>query len=265
MRLSAFREATRKEDPGTKSKSLVTGSWTGRQLAQGKSSGGNLEIIRSISRRRFLELTSALGGVVACGSLAPLFAQDKRVLTEEQVLGPFYPMNRPLDRDADLTHLRGRRFSAKGQIIHLMGRVVNLQGKPMPGIRLEIWQANAHGRYSHINDSNSAPLDPNFQGFGVQVTDSKGQFRFKTIKPAAYATGVADWSRPPHIHFFVKGRHDALVTQMYFPGEELNAKDRLFQSAGSNQASLIARVEPAGNGMEPNSMIVTWDIVLARG
>ena len=224
-----------------------------------------METATNLSRRRFLELTSALGGVVAYGSLSPLFAQGNRILTEEQVLGPFYPMNRPLDRDADLTLLRGRRTSAKGQIIHLMGRVVNLQGKPLPGIRLEIWQANAHGRYSHINDSNTAPLDPNFQGFGIQVTDAKGQFRFKTIKPAAYPTGLGDWARPPHIHFFVKGSHDALVTQMYFPGEELNAKDRLFQDAGPNQASLIANVQPAGKGMETSSLIVTWDIVLARG
>ena len=209
-------------------------------------------------------MSSALGGLVAGGRLTS-FAQEKRILTEEQALGPFYPVSRPLDRDADLTHLRGRRLAAKGQVIHLMGRVVNLQGKPLAGVKLEIWQANVHGRYAHINDPNKAPLDPNFQGYGVQVTDAKGQFRFKTIKPSAYATGVEDWSRPPHIHFYVTGSHEALVTQMYFPGEELNAKDRILQSAGANQASLIARVEPAGKGSEPDALMVTWDIVLTRG
>ena len=223
--------------------------------------GNELEI----SRRRFLEMSSALGGLVAGGGLTSIWAQEKRILTEEQVLGPFYPIDRPLDRDADLTHLRGRRASAKGQVIHLGGRVVNLQGKPLPGIKLEIWQANTHGRYAHINDTNKAPLDPNFQGYGVQVTDAKGQFRFKTIKPSAYPTGLEDWSRPPHIHFYVTGGHEALVTQMYFPGEPLNDKDRLFQSAAPNQASLIARVEPAGKDLEPDSLMVTWDIVLTRG
>ena len=218
-----------------------------------------------ISRRRFLEISSAFGGLVACAELSPLLAQEKRLLTEEQVLGPFYPINKPLDRDADLTHLRGRRASAKGQVIHLMGRVVNPQGKPLAGIKLEIWQANIHGRYAHINDSNAAPLDPNFQGYGVQVTDAKGQFRFKTIKPGAYPTGLEDWSRPPHIHYYVTGRHEALVTQMYFPGEALNAKDRLLQSAAPNQATLIAKVEPAGEGLEPGSLLVTWDIILTRG
>lgn len=218
-----------------------------------------------ISRRRFLAMSSAFGGLVVGNELSPLLAQDKRLLTEEQVLGPFYPITKPLDRDADLTHLRGRRASAKGQIIHLMGRVVNPQGRPLAGIKLEIWQANVHGRYAHINDPNGAPLDPNFQGYGVQVTDAKGQFRFKTIKPSAYPTGLGDWARPPHIHYYVTGRHEALVTQMYFPGEELNAKDRLLQSAAPNQATLIARVEPAGKGLEPDALIVTWDIVLTRG
>lgn len=220
----------------------------------------NLEI----SRRRFLKMSSAFGGLVACGELSPLLAQEKRRLTEEQVLGPFYPLNKPLDRDADLTHLRGRRASAKGQIIHLMGRVVNPQGQPLAGIKLEIWQANVHGRYAHINDSNAAPLDPNFQGYGVQITDAHGQFRFKTIKPSAYPTGLDDWTRPPHIHYYVTGRHEALVTQMYFPGEPLNAKDRLLQSAAPNQATLIARVEPAKE-LEPDSLLVNWYIVLTRG
>ncbi len=224
-----------------------------------------MNIGNEISRRRFLELSSAVGGLITGGAFSPLLAQEKRLLTEEQVLGPFYPITKPLDRDADLTHLRGRRASAQGQIIHLMGRVVNPQGKPLAGIKLEIWQANVHGRYARINDPNDAPLDPNFQGYGVQVTDAKGQFRFKTIKPSAYPTGIDDWRRPPHIHYYVTGRHEALVTQMYFPGEELNAKDRLLQSAAPNQATLIARVEPAGKGLEPDSLVVTWDIVLTRG
>lgn len=224
-----------------------------------------MNIEKEISRRRFLAISSALGGLVACGELSSVLAQEKRLLTEEQVLGPFYPISKPLDRDADLTHLRGRRASAQGQIIHLMGRVVNPQGKPLPGIKLEIWQANIHGRYAHINDANDAPLDPNFQGYGVQVSDAKGEFRFKTIKPGAYSTGIEDWTRPPHIHFYVTGRHEALVTQMYFPGEALNTKDRLLQSAAPNQATLIAKVSPAGVGLEPDSLLVTWDIVLTRG
>lgn len=217
------------------------------------------------SRRHFLALSSAFGGLIAGSDLASVRAQQKQILTPEQALGPFYPIAKPLDRDADLTQLRGRRGMAQGQIIHLMGRVVNAQGRPLEGIKLEIWQANVHGRYAHINDENKAPLDPNFQGYGVQVTDAKGQFRFKTIKPSAYATGIEDWSRPPHIHYYVTGRHEALVTQMYFPGDPLNAKDRILQSAGADQHALIAKVEPAGAGHEPDALNVMWTIVLTRG
>jgi protocatechuate 3,4-dioxygenase beta subunit len=224
-----------------------------------------MNIEREFSRRRFLEMSSALGGLIVFGNVNPLLAQDKLMSTEEQVLGPFYPMDKPLDRDADLTQLRGRLGTAKGQVIHLTGRVTNLQGKPLAGIKLEIWQANTYGRYAHTNDTNKAPLDPNFQGYGVQVTDAKGQFRFKTIKPSAYPTGLDGWSRPPHIHFYVTGSHEALVTQMYFPGEPLNEKDRLLQSAAPNQGSLIARVAPAGKGLEPDSQMVNWDIILTRG
>lgn len=224
-----------------------------------------MNIENAISRRHFIALSSAFGGLVAAGELSPLYAQEKRMLTSEQALGPFYPVLKPLDRDADLTHLRGRRGTAKGQLIHLTGRVVNPQGRPLEGIKLEIWQANMHGRYAHINDTSKAPLDPNFQGYGVQVTDAQGRFRFKTIKPSAYPTGIEDWSRPPHIHYYVTGRHEALVTQMYFPGEPLNVRDRILQSAGDEQSTLIARVEPAGEGMEPDSLVVTWDIVLTRG
>jgi protocatechuate 3,4-dioxygenase, beta subunit len=224
-----------------------------------------MNIEKELSRRRFLEMSTVLGGLFGYGEFNPLFAQEKRMLTSEQGLGPFYPVTKPLDRDADLTHLRGRRAAAKGQIIHLMGRVVNPQGKPLEGVKLEIWQANIHGRYAHLNDPSDAPPDPNFQGYGVQITDAKGQFRFKTIKPGAYPTGEGDWRRPPHIHYYVTGRHEALVTQMYFPDEELNAKDRLFQSAAPHQATLIARVEPAGKGQEPDSLVATWDIVLTRG
>lgn len=224
-----------------------------------------MKIATELSRRRFLNMSAALGGIVVCGDLATIFAQQKQTLTAEQALGPFYPMLKPLDRDADLTRLRGHHASAKGQVIYLRGRVVNARGNPLSGIKLEIWQANSHGRYAHINDTTDAPLDPNFQGYGVQVTDAKGEFHFKTIKPKDYPTGIDGWSRPPHIHYAITGRHEMRVTQMYFPGEVLNDKDRLLQSAGAGQSSLIAKTEPAGKDFEPDALLVTWTIVLTRG
>jgi protocatechuate 3,4-dioxygenase beta subunit len=152
-----------------------------------------------------------------------------------------------------------------GERVVVEGRVVDGDGNGVGDALVEIWQANAHGRYAHVNDTNPAPLDPNFQGYGVQVTDEHGRYRFKTIKPGSYPTGIGDWSRPPHVHFDVTGRHEALVTQMYFPGEALNQRDQLLQSAAPNQKTLIARVAPATGADGAGALLVTWDIVLTRG
>src|SRR3989304_223777 len=106
-----------------------------------------------------------------------------RVTTPEQAQGPFYPVTKPLDRDADLTVVNGKPGKAQGQVIQVMGRVFNAKGAPVRGAQVEIWQANTFGRYTHPQDSNPAPLDPNFQGYGAQATDASGQYQFRTVKP----------------------------------------------------------------------------------
>jgi protocatechuate 3,4-dioxygenase, beta subunit len=192
--------------------------------------------------------------------------QAKQILrrTPDQILGPFYPLEKPVDRGGDLTRIPGKPGRAEGQIIHLMGRVFDLKGQPLQGVRVEIWQANAHGRYVHASDPNPAPIDPNFEGFGVQVTDREGRYRFKTVRPMGYPTQIEGWQRPPHIHFDVTGKIDKLVTQMYFEGDPLNAKDRLLQSSWA-QERLIARLLPATGDVEPESQLAVWDIVIPRG
>lgn len=174
------------------------------------------------SRRRILEMAIGLGGLTLTGSA---FAQEaKRLLTPEIDLGPFYPVLKPLDRDADLTRLAKNKTPAAGKIVHVAGRVLNEKGEPVAGAKIEIWQANTWGRYSHPSDPNDAPLDPNFQGYGAITTDALGRYRFKTVKPGAYPAD-RDWLRPPHIHLDVTGKTDRLVTQMFFPDEPLNLKD----------------------------------------
>jgi protocatechuate 3,4-dioxygenase, beta subunit len=217
-----------------------------------------------LTRRRMLSMSLALGGYVLSSPLEHLLAQQRLRRTPDQILGPFYPMMKPLDRDADLTIINGRKERAKGQVIHLMGHVLNIQGNPVEGARVEIWQANAEGRYTHPDDSNPAPLDPNFHGYGVQVTDKNGGYRFKTIRPGAYPTAVEGWTRPPHIHFDVTGRTNQFVTQMYFAGESLNDKDRLLQSA-ANKEMLVASLMQPTKDFEPDSLVVNWDIVLLSG
>ena len=180
-------------------------------------------------------------------------------------MGPFYPVVKPLDQDADLTTIAGKPGRAEGQVLHVMGRVVTVAGYPVPGARLEIWQANTHGRYTHPGDTNPAPLDPNFEGFAVLTTDAEGRYRMKTVKPGAYPAGPDSRLRPPHIHFDVTGKSNRLVTQMYFAGEPLNDKDPFLQSVAGGKERLIVRLGPPTQGFEPDSLVAVWDIVLDYG
>ncbi len=135
------------------------------------------------------------------------------------------------DADHDLT--RQHEGEPIGERIIVSGRVFDTEGKPLRNTLVEIWQANACGRYRHRWDRYRAPLDPNFSGAGRCVTDDGGRYRFVTIKPGPYPWGnhYNAW-RPAHVHFSLMGRAFAqrLVTQMYFPGDPLFAYDPIFNS-----------------------------------
>lgn len=123
--------------------------------------------------------------------------------------------------------------AALGQLIRVTGCILDEAGRPLPGALVELWQANAAGRYRNPLDTRDAPLDPNFLGNGRTCTDGDGRYEFFTIKPGAYPVpNSGRWWRPPHIHFSVFGPSSLsrLVTQMYFPGDPLNAHDRLIAS-----------------------------------
>lgn len=204
-----------------------------------------------------------IGGGAAFVSVSAAAAAQPLVATSDQMLGPFYPVVRPADEDADLTRIRGRSQPARGNPINVLGRVLDVKGNPVRNARLEIWQANAVGRYAHPGDSaNPAPVDPNFQGFATIHTDRDGGFRFRTIKPGAYPIG-GGMMRTPHIHVDVTGRNERLTTQMYFPGEPLNEKDVVLLTA-SSKASVISRLADPLSG-DPNTPAFAWDIVLAVG
>jgi protocatechuate 3,4-dioxygenase, beta subunit len=209
------------------------------------------------SRRELLT-----AGASVLGAASPALAAALR-RTPTQVLGPFYPVEKPLDADADLTSIKGRSGQAQGQVVHVMGRVLNAKGEPVPGARLEIWQANSHGRYTHPSDRSSAPLDPHFEGYADLRSDADGRYRFKTIKPAGYPADQG--MRAPHIHFDVSARLNRLVTQMYFSGEPLNEGDFVLAIAGANRKLLIADVRPPTPDLEPGSLLAAWDIVLENG
>lgn len=182
--------------------------------------------------------------------------------TEEQVEGPFYPVIKPSDQDTDLTVIKGKAGKAKGQVIYLSGRVLNLKGEPIPEAQVEIWQANTSGRYTHPSDANPAPLDSNFQGYGVQATNAKGEYKFKTIKPGAYPVSSGR-IRTPHIHFCVTSKIKQLVTQLYFEGEPSNEEDMIFKNV-RNKESVTTKLMPSTKSVERDGLVAVWDIVLGE-
>ncbi len=220
-----------------------------------------------ITRRGMLTASAALTGAAMAGVMSSAFAQKASLRpTSEQVMGPFYPVTLPADQDADLTVIAGKSGRALGQIVYVSGRVTNVRGEPVANAELEIWQANSVGRYSHPGDQNPALLDPNFEGYAKIRTGADGNYSFKTVKPAAYPTGTDGWSRPPHIHFDIKGRVSRLVTQMYFAGEALNEKDRLFTSSSpEGRRSLLARYDAPSGKQERDALVALWDIALISG
>ena len=149
--------------------------------------------------------------------------------TPSEILGPFHPITPQKDKDFDLTRIDGNTGTAIGPAITVEGRIVDIHGQPLEDASVEIWQANAAGRYAHPHDPNPAPLDPNFQGWAIVLSGKDGSFHFKTVLPGSYPAGE-NWIRPPHIHYKVsKLGYDELITQMYFPGQLLNNNDLLLQ------------------------------------
>lgn len=178
--------------------------------------------------------------------------------TPPQILGPFYPFMQTPVETGDLTS----GGQAKGPVLYLSGRVLAEDGTPVAGAKVEIWQANAVGRYSHPNDENAAALDEKFAGFAVTRTDEQGRYSFKTVRPAAYPAAPGRW-RPAHIHFSVTAKYEQLVTQMYFRGEPHNDTDPWLNSA-TRKDLLITDPVPV-EGKEPGALAVTFDVVLTRG
>ncbi|MEQ9812318.1 MAG: protocatechuate 3,4-dioxygenase subunit beta [Azospirillaceae bacterium] len=154
--------------------------------------------------------------------------------TLSEMSGPVYGHDAIHPLDNDLTKNAVKNGEPQGERIVVTGRVLDEDGRPQPNTLIEVWQANAAGRYVHKVDQHDAPLDPNFFGGGRCVTDDEGRYRFYTVKPGAYPWGNHHnaW-RPNHIHFSLFGPSIAtrLVTQMYFPGDPLLPLDPIYNGA----------------------------------
>ncbi|GIJ20729.1 protocatechuate 3,4-dioxygenase subunit beta [Micromonospora lutea] len=188
-------------------------------------------------------LSPGYRSTVARAPHQPLVYLPQR-LTE--VTGPLLGEGRLGELDHDLT--RQHDGEPLGQRIIVHGRVLDGDGRAVPHTLVEIWQANAAGRYRHAADTWPAPLDPNFTGVGRALTDSDGRYHFVTVQPGAYPWRNHDnaW-RPAHIHFSLFGRAftQRLVTQMYFPGDPLFSQDPIFNSVRDERARqrMVARYD----------------------
>jgi len=218
--------------------------------------------IFDLGRREILLMSAVAASVGLSGWTTGARAETKLLRTPGQILGPFYPLSE-MPQTTDLTRVPGRSGRAEGQILNVMGKVLNLAGEPVRNAKMEVWQANAHGRYTHPSDPNPAPLDPNFDGSAILHTDAEGRYRFTTVKPAAYPAGP-NLMRPAHIHFQVTGQQDRLVTQMYFEGDQYNSTDPFLNSAGRKELLLTKIVDPTPD-LEAGSKMVMFDIVLYKG
>lgn len=191
------------------------------------------------TRRQFVVAGAALGGL----GMTPLAAVAALLPTPRQSEGPFYPDRLPTDMDNDLVRIEGAVREAGGEILRLSGRVLHLDGRPLEGAVVEIWQCDAHGQYIHSRDGGPGGIDRYFQGIGRTPVAADGSYTFRTIRPVVY-TG-----RTPHIHakvYAANGRE--LKTQIYVAGEPTNARDSLYRrlSAEEQQRVTMALMPAAG-------------------
>ena len=216
-----------------------------------------------IPRRKFLTLAAAGVGVACWGNQG--MALDKPgefaealFKTPQMAEGPFYPDKLPLDTDNDLLILNDSITPAVGEITHLSGRVLTTAGSPVRNAFVEIWQVDSKGVYLHKRSSNANQRDTNFQGYGRFLTNRKGEYYFRTIKPVSYP------GRTPHIHLAVSmNGHRVLTTQMLTRGNKANDRDGLFKRFQDDQsrAAITGVYKPLPDS-KFNELMVNHDLVL---
>lgn len=172
------------------------------------------------SRRLFVKQMA----FAAAAFSTPGLMAEELTPTPKMTEGPFYPDKLPLDTDNDLIVLNDSLTPAIGEITHLSGRVLNASGEPLRNAFVEIWQVDHNGAYIHSADPRLGNRDTNFQGYGRFLTDAKGQYYFRTVKPVPYP------GRTPHIHYAIsKNGHRLWTTQMLIKGHEQNEADGVFR------------------------------------
>ena len=181
------------------------------------------------------------------------------IATPQQTEGPFYPTAFPADLDNDLVQVRGQQARAMGTVLYLEGRVLDLNGKPVDGAIVEIWQCDAQGIYDHPRQPGRDRRDSAFQGYGRLLVRADGRYTFRTLKPVAYP------GRTPHIHFKVATSTGKMLTsQFYIAGEPSNERDGVFRGIRDpRQRELVEMKLAPAPGIEAGALATTMDIVVA--
>ncbi len=204
------------------------------------------------NRRGILAGTLAAFGLSATGR--PVVAAS---LTPSATEGPFYPTKtmRRADVDNDLVKVMGKVQDAGGEVIYLKGRVLDADGAPLEGLRIEIWQCDMNGKYLHTGDRQNIEFDAAFQGFGHDITGPDGAYAFRTIKPVTYP------GRTPHIHVKLLDRTtEVLTSQFYIDGHPANDRDRIFRRLSPSEAAAVSMVFVEADGQAQANV----DVVLRR-
>jgi len=205
-------------------------------------------------RRAFIKNSLSVSSLLC----VPGLMADALSLTPHQTEGPFYPDKMPLDTDNDLIILNDSLTPAVGTVAYLSGKVTDIKGNPLRNVLDEIWQVDNKGVYLHTRGGSRAKLDSNFQGYGRFLTDSKGNYFFRTLKPSPYS------GRTPHIHMAVSAKGEKkFTTQCYIKGEPRNQKDFILKRVKDLKAreSLIVPFKKV-NGTKTGEVAAKFDIVL---
>ena len=201
------------------------------------------------------KLMLGLSGLIAAGASG---AAAALMPTPRQSSGPFYPTSLPLDDDNNLTEVVGKIGKAKGIISDVSGKIVDINGNPQRNLRIEIWQCDANGRYRHPREKATRPLDENFQGHGFTITNAKGLYRFRTIRPVPYP------GRTPHIHVAVfPAGENPFITQLYIAGEKRNETDFLYNNVPVGKRHLVTAEFKASTATGAEQQ-ASFDIILNR-
>ena len=216
-----------------------------------------------VTRRQVLSTTLfALPLLAAPPMVGARPGREACQLTARQSEGPFYPVV-PIEARSNLVRPAGSGRQPPGKPIVVAGTLTDARCRPVANADVRLWQADAQGRYNHPGENSRIPLDSRFLYWGRTTTDSKGEYRFVTILPAAYRAG-GNWMRPPHIHFKFRAEGaEILTTQMYFPNHPLNERDYLLRGVSARRrGALIARQLPAVREGAAELPAFRFDVVL---